>query len=769
MKLNFKNISIKYKIITLIVMISTLAMIFAMIIFSAYDKSQFEIKTLQDISILAKVISENSTATVAFEDKQAASEQLNSLKFQEHITQAHIILPNNDILASYKRDSLSNLKIILPKYSNDSSILLDNSIIVVKPIIDQLNKNMIIGRTYIETDLLGYKDRFNHFIKITLLILFASIIFAFLLATQFQKFISIPIVKLADIMNQISVKKDYSIRIQKKSNDEIGSLIEGFNEMLSQIEKQNIALNLAIKQAEKNAKVKQEFLANMSHEIRTPMNAIIGMSNLMEDTKLSKTQREYLKHIKNSSENLLVIINDVLDFSKIESGKIEFEKTTFNLSEMLSTIYQSFKYKAQEKNIGFIINIDDTIPAKLIGDPVRLNQVILNLTSNAIKFTNKGNVTINIKNKSQINNKITLYIEVVDTGIGIAEDKLDKIFSSFEQASSDTTRKFGGTGLGLTISRQLVELQGGKINVKSKLGKGSSFYFTLTYEIADYNEKTQIDKKNKEKITPLIGYQDYNILVVEDNKLNQIVSKSILTKYKFNIEICENGQEAVDILKNKHFDVILLDLHMPVMDGYEAAKYIRNNLKLNTPIIALTAAAIKNEKEKCLNIGMNDYISKPFKPDELITKIENAIIKFEKDNPQKPEKIIIEDNLQNNPEKKILVIEDNMINQLLAKKILTKNNYKIEIAENGKIGIEKLKKEHFDLILMDLHMPELDGYETCKIIRNELPDNIKNIPIIAVTGAGENENEKCFNLGMNDYINKPYDPKILIKTIKKYI
>ncbi len=421
MKINFKNLSIKYKIVILITLVSTISMLFALFIFSAYDKSEFEIKTLKGISILAEVISNNSTAAVAFEDNYAATELLQSLKVEKHIQKAFIFLPNNDTLAFFRKDSLYNSELILPVFANDSSILTDNSLIVIKPIIDELNKELIIGRVYIESDLNEYSERLNHFLSLVLLILLSSMAIAFVLSLQMQKVISHPILNLNAIMREISVKKDYSVRITKKTNDEIGRLIVGFNEMLTQIEKQNLALTLSREEALKSAKIKEEFLANMSHEIRTPMNAIMGMSNLMLDTRLNHSQKEYLRHIKNSSDNLLVIINDILDFSKIEAGKIEFEKAEFNLQDTLSTIYQSFKYKTDEQELDFIVKIEENVPETLVGDYVRLNQILLNLIGNAIKFTKKGGVTLAVSKVVSGDKDVTICFDVKDTGIGKGE------------------------------------------------------------------------------------------------------------------------------------------------------------------------------------------------------------------------------------------------------------------------------------------------------------------------------------------------------------
>lgn len=438
-----------------------------------------------------------------------------------------------------------------------------------------------------------------------------------------------------NVLGAVVVARD--VTTQKKIETELTEAII-FAELATEIaEEAKAKAEKAAKVAEDAVRAKQQFLSNMSHEIRTPMNAILGFTKVLLRSPLSAKQTEYLSAIKLSGDALLILINDILDLAKVDAGKMTFEKVPFKLASSISAMLQLFETTLQEKNLALKLDYDKNIPQVLVGDPIRLRQIILNLVSNAVKFTDTGFVSVSVKLISEDDKKVSISFSVTDTGIGIAKNKLKSIFESFQQASKGTARMYGGTGLGLAIVKKLVEAQGGVVLLESEMGKGSTFSFEFSFEKTDNLPLAEDKHVNSE-----LNTKQYNILVVEDIPLNQLLIKTLLNDFGFKSEYASNGKIAIDMLAAKKaagetlFDIVLMDLQMPVMDGFEATENIRKTLGLTIPILALSADVTTVDLEKCKASGLDDYITKPVDENELLYKImrliKNSTVKNEKNN-----------------------------------------------------------------------------------------------------------------------------------------
>lgn len=429
--------------------------------------------------------------------------------------------------------------------------------------------------------------------------------------------------QLYDKMGDIP-KAFYHLKTYEQMKEEIFKQTT-FNKIRNLQTRQQVELAQKEKEvAEQTAQLKQQFMANMSHEIRTPMNAIVGMTSLLMSKNPLPEQMKYLKAIQQSADNLLVIINDILDLSKIEAGKIVIEQTDFSLREVTNSVRDMLMFKAEEKGLQFRVNVEEEIPVRVIGDPTRINQVLINLAGNALKFTEKGYIEVRVTIQKKAEKKYWLKFEVIDTGIGISPDYVNKIFESFTQAGTDVARKFGGTGLGLTISKQLVELMGGEIGVTSELGKGTTFFAIIPLTESDVQvveqKSSAVDEQTMKKLN------DVKLLLVEDNEFNRMVAEDTLKELLPNItiDIAINGQEAVDRVQEEHYDIVLMDIQMPVMDGVTATRTIRTTLSApakDVKIIAMTANVLQEDVAQYFNTGMNAYVSKPFQVDELLLKM----------------------------------------------------------------------------------------------------------------------------------------------------
>ena len=785
----FRRFSITKKLHVIVMLSVGTALLLACSTIGLYEFASQRSRLVAAMWTQAEMVADTCTAALSFDDRESAAELLRGLSAQSSIVAARVSSHSGKTLASYTRAGGAPLWAIDAQAPTNT--FMRGRLITVHPVI---LAGQSIGSVYLETDLQDMYLQLARYGLISLLALLAAGLFSLVLATKLNRIIIDPLLHLARVIAMVTTAKNYSIRALRNTEDELGQLIDGFNGMLAEIQRRdtklerhredleqevaertaeltrvNGELTVAKERAEQASRAKSEFLANMSHEIRTPMNGVLGMTDLALEASAPEEQREYMTLVKSSAESLLTVINDILDFSKIEAGKLELDFVAFNISELIQETIKPLAFRAHEKQLELLCNIESDVPERIIGDPTRLRQIIVNLMGNAVKFTDRGEVELKIGARQLGGRDYMLQLEVRDTGIGIPPEKQQSIFEAFSQVDGSMTRRFGGTGLGLTISAKLARMMGGEISVQSEAGAGSRFCLAVRVQCAG-----ELPVHDTSESRELAGAR---VLVVDDNLTNRKILGGLLRRWDATPALAASGVEALAMVEEAAraghpFDLILTDLNMPGMDGLTFVQRLRSEaLRTGPVVIMLTSSEHRTYAVESRRLGVAEYLMKPVTATELRAALVRSLHREPSyESAPMPDLSVTPGQPIESAHGalRVLLAEDNAINRLLAVRLLERRGCEVRIANNGQEAVALFDQEPFDAIFMDGQMPFMTGFEATEEIRRRELSSGKHIPIIAMTAhAMRGDRERCLACGMDAYLAKPIKANELYDVLEK--